>query len=514
MPSPKWRHFTRHSHDSDKSTVLMSNTTAALLVSFWALTNLIIMISGSESIRPVLSGPNMAYLSSRVAFRCVAPGAPPPVTYELVKDQSIIIDRGTDLQGDQPASFSLKTAMTSGGSYHCKARSDDREGVSNSIRLTVLIPPSETRVTSEPFPPVVYEGSRLVLHCNVSQGSHLSYSWFFNRKEMQPFASPLHRIQGNSLVMEKVRPEHRGHYACMAWSSAQDIKRFSSSREVQLTVKDLVTEPRISFYVSKMPDGGLVGNISCSVSRGSPPINFSFLLNNIEEDTVTESESQTVWFNFPMVPGLELGKAKCRAQTEVQNVVSEPLTLEVVPVGGLVKVQVDYFYSADHKFTAAKLGCQISQGTFPFVRWLLNDSVLASDPKTEFYIPQNTPPFAFTDQGRTLILAKLSPEVFGFYRCKARDSYDESGPWTESETVLVKSKDLSTPSIESISIAFFCFVLLALVVGGACVYKMVDQRKGQDTQGTNTIQDPVSDPHSQSRPKQENEQDQMFESTV
>ncbi|KAJ0033276.1 hypothetical protein NQD34_000383 [Periophthalmus magnuspinnatus] len=398
----------------------------------------------------------------------------------------------------------------SGGLYHCKARANNREGVSNSVRLTVVIPPSETRVTSEPFPPVAYEGSRLVLCCNVSRGSHLSYSWFFNRRPVQSSSSPLVHSQGNHLVIEKVRPEHAGHYSCMAFSTVEDIKRFSSSREVQLIVKVYVTKPQISFSVSKEAGGNLMGNISCSVSRGSPPINFTLLLNDRTVDSVTGSGSLSIWFDLLMVPGLEMGRAQCRAQTEVQDIVSEPLTLEVVPVGGHIKVLVDYFYRIDTKPTAAKLGCQISQGTFPFITWLHNGSVLTSDTQTEFYIPQTIPPFAFTDHGRTLILTKLGPEVFGHYRCKARDSYDESGPWVQSEDVLVQFKgylspcpkplpppptaalpNASVPSIESISIAFCCFVLLVLVVGVACVYQMVDQRR--DAQGTDPIEYPMSE---------------------
>lgn len=489
------------------------------------------MIDGSPSLHPTLSGPTMAYLRSRVAFRCVAPDAPPPVTYELVKDQNFPISSGTDLQGDQPASFYLKVTMTSGGLYHCRARTDEAEGVSNSIRLTVVIPPFETRVTSVPFPPVAYEGSRVVLSCNVSQGSHLSYSWFYNRKELLPFASPLLRTQGSSLVIEKVKPEHAGYYSCMAWSTVQDIKRFSSSTEVQLTVKVYLSQPQISFSISKEV-GGFMGNISCSVSRGSPPINFTFLLENRAEDAITVSESHLVHFSFPIVPGLEMGKARCRAQTEVQDILSEPLSVEVVPVGGHVKVQVEYLYRADHKATSAKLGCQISQGTFPFVVWLHNGSILPSDSLTNFHIPQTISPFAFANLGQTLIIAELGPQVFGHYRCRTRDSYDDTGPWVESEDVLVQIRGasspcpkplpapptaalptVSTPTIESISIAFCCFVLLALVVGVTCVCKMVDQRQELQVTGTNLVDMSPSAQASNSEAVEENPH-QMFEATV
>lgn len=96
-------------------------------------------------------------------------------------------------------------------------------------------PPQYTRVTSEPFPPVAYEGSRFSLGCSVAAGSHLSYTWFFNRTEVNP--SALFRPRGNELVMDKVSPQHAGYYSCMAWSMVQDTKRYSSSMAVQLTVK-------------------------------------------------------------------------------------------------------------------------------------------------------------------------------------------------------------------------------------------------------------------------------------
>lgn len=105
----------------------------------------------------------------------------------------------------------------------------------------LLAPALNTRVISEPFPPVVYEGSHLLLTCNVSQGSHLSYTWFFNKKEVTSPPSSFLHLTGNKLVMEKVTPGHAGYYSCMAWSSVLDIRRFSGSIEVQLIVKGMPT---------------------------------------------------------------------------------------------------------------------------------------------------------------------------------------------------------------------------------------------------------------------------------
>lgn len=102
-------------------------------------------------------------------------------------------------------------------------------------------------------------------------------------------------------------------------------------------------------------------------------------------------------------------------------------------------MEVEYLYRADSKLTAARLACRIKRGTFPFVYWLFNDSVLPSETHTSFLI-QPTPPnhYALTDHRQTLVLAKLGPQESGYYRCRARDSYDDSGAWVESAAVLVK----------------------------------------------------------------------------
>lgn len=106
-----------------------------------------------------------------------------------------------------------------------------------SVSPEPLAPASNTRVTSDPFPPVAHEGSRIELSCSVAKGSHLVYTWFFNRKELTSLTSPLLVLTGNTLVIEKVAPEHAGYYSCMAWSRVQDTRRFSSSTEVLVTVK-------------------------------------------------------------------------------------------------------------------------------------------------------------------------------------------------------------------------------------------------------------------------------------
>lgn len=121
-----------------------------------------------------------------------------------------------------------------------------------------------------------------------------------------------------------------------------------------------------------------------------------------------------------------------------QLTVFPPHPVGPVPVGGDVIVEVDYLYGVDSKLVAARLHCRISRGTFPHVSWLLNASVLLSDTPMDHHRQPLLSYYGLADNGRTLFLTSLGPEESGYYRCRARDSYDGSGPWVESKGVLVK----------------------------------------------------------------------------
>lgn len=240
---------------------------------------------GSIASHPVLNGPAMAYLGSQVVLRCSASNSSLPVTYELRKD-GLLIDARAHLQEVQPVSFSLKVTVRSGGLYHCETKTDGSVGISNSIRFNVVseyqakrcsiklmynnyynessttnasfaAPASNTRVNSDPFPAVLYEGSRMVLRCDAAKGSHLSYSWFFNKKQVTSATSPRLHITGNKIVMERATPEHTGAYSCIAWSRVQDVQWFSSSSEVKVIVKGIEYSWNDTFNTIEMPEWNL-----------------------------------------------------------------------------------------------------------------------------------------------------------------------------------------------------------------------------------------------------------------
>lgn len=103
-----------------------------------------------------------------------------------------------------------------------------------------------------------------------------------------------------------------------------------------------------------------------------------------------------------------------------------------------MRVELDYLYGADSRVAAARLRCGISRGTFPRVSWLLNASVLPSETNTDARTQPLLRSYALANSGRTLLVTSLGPEESGFYRCRARDSYDDAGPWVESKAILVQ----------------------------------------------------------------------------
>lgn len=95
-----------------------------------------------------------------------------------------------------------------------------------------------------------------------------------------------------------------------------------------ICLPDNVSEPRISFSITKEGDG-YRGNVTCWTARGSPPVNFSLSLDDSEVGSVTVAGSLAAWFPVALEPGLDMGVARCRVQTPVQDLMSEPVTLLV-----------------------------------------------------------------------------------------------------------------------------------------------------------------------------------------
>ncbi|KAK3562155.1 hypothetical protein QTP86_030153 [Hemibagrus guttatus] len=172
-----------------------------------------------------------------------------------------------------------------------------------------------------------------------------------------------------------------------------------------------------------------------------------------------------------------MGTVQCVAENDIQQLLSNSVNLEVAPVTGTAQVRVEYLHRADSVDAAALLQCVITTGTFPSFLWSFNGSTIP--------LGANSPTLIQNDQ--FLVLTHINPGNFGYYSCRAKDSFDSNSSWVESEDVLVEMTaltthfrtsptttyelaDLEAIPIEVIVVAFYCFLFASIVGGVCCVY--------------------------------------------
>ncbi|XP_039545929.1 Fc receptor-like protein 5 isoform X1 [Pimephales promelas] len=401
-------------------------------------------LTGGSRLKPVLTGPSKAYLRSQVQFHCEVPGWASPLTFELRKDTGDLISAENNIK----VTFQLQVTEGSEGKYYCGVTGGQ---TSNSIRLHVVTPVLGARLSSDPDPPVLYEGQTFTLRCLVRKGTHLSFTWDHDQQEVNA-SSQHYRLSGDALTVDAASERHAGTYSCTAQNIMEVNPRFSSSQNLRVTVKQNISTLKLSFVVF-LNGSSLMANVSCRLARGSPPVTFSLLVNGQEVD-VKRVDSLEFWSVRPVSLGLDMGLAQCKAQAETQQLLSDPVHLHVVPVGGAVRVMVKYLYDVDAVVTAARLTCFPDRGTFPAFSWSLNHSSLPPGGNAHMEM-QN---------GQILFLTDISS---GNYRCRARDSFNDSSIWVESEDVFIQKTDLSATPMEVIALVF-CGFLSMVIVGASC----------------------------------------------
>ncbi|TRY82673.1 hypothetical protein DNTS_032603 [Danionella cerebrum] len=407
---------------------------------------------GAAPQTPVLTGPALAYQGSRVQFTCEVTPWASPLTFELWKDTEGLIASGQGLS----VTFELLVKEGSEGKYFCKEASGG--GASDTIKLQTVVPVVGARLSSNPHPPVLFEGQSLVLQCLVRSGSRLSFTWFHEKQEVKA-PSPQFRINGNTLSVDAVSEKHAGKYSCMAQNQVTLNPRFSSSTDLQITVKQHISDLSISFSISKEV-AGLQANINCSVSRGSPPIRFSLLLEGKEVEVKSE-DTLSAAFTLPLSLGVDLGLAQCGAQTESQRLVSDPVRVHVVPVGGTVRVMANYLYDdSATTVVAILLKCTAERGTFPIFSWIFNQSSLPLGGTVLYTTP-------------ALVLTDIRP---GFYRCRVRDRFNDSSVWRESDDVFIQKTELAVAPLELVALVFCVFLSMVIIGGSVFLFWSVEHR--------------------------------------
>ncbi|XP_066560620.1 Fc receptor-like protein 3 isoform X3 [Amia ocellicauda] len=428
----------------------------ALLIFITGL-NCDIVNSASVLQKPTLTGPDAALLGINTYFQCVAPAIPETIVYVLWRgnrEEQVGIQKSVN---NEPARFTLPVTRRSNGNYSCEAKVEDsntiRPQLSNSIQFKVIVPPVGTYIATDAKNDalVLFEGDQLTLHCEVVNGTHLSYDWFFN---MQPV---LHKFIRNRLLIDHVKTNQSGDYYCVARNQVNETNKYNTaSNTVTVTIKVRVSKPDISYTVTKE---NLIyqAHILCKSVRGTPPVTFILVkFNRSLQNKSTEALNST--FTVQIALNQHMGDFHCRADNGAKSeVFSEPLMMEVVPVGGPVTLQTEHFLHESFRVLGIILTCSVERGSFPRYFWFLNESQL--EEKGDFH--------STMEKGRTLVLSHINPQNTGSYHCEARDSFDDTHR-IRSQPQVVKMKEFFFTEV--IALVFCCYFLLLLLLAACCIY--------------------------------------------
>ncbi|KAG8191263.1 hypothetical protein JTE90_003274 [Oedothorax gibbosus] len=177
----------------------------------------------------------------------------------------------------------------------------------------------------------IKEGNDVYLECIIKANPPVSeLTWFF---EGQPFygnASAGVIISNQSLVLQKVRKEHRGNYKCLAANSEGQGQSLGMLLEVRYAPNCKANQK--SLYGVSM---GEDVNISCEVESDPKDVTFRWALNNsvehVELQNFTSSGTRSV-LTFTPRTVLEFGAVLCWGQNAVGKQ-KDPCVARIIPAG-------------------------------------------------------------------------------------------------------------------------------------------------------------------------------------
>ncbi|XP_054713696.1 nephrin-like [Uloborus diversus] len=177
----------------------------------------------------------------------------------------------------------------------------------------------------------IKEGSDVYFDCNIRANPWVhDVSWRFQNKILFSNTSAGVIVSNQSLVLQRVKKEHRGMYQCVAVNSEGEGR----SEEVLLDVQYspvCKTKPGIVLGVARYE----TVNVTCDVDADPKDVRFKWTLNNTLEnadlqDFISEATSSTVFYTPRAMLGY--GVLLCFGSNDVGRQ-KEPCVFRIVPVG-------------------------------------------------------------------------------------------------------------------------------------------------------------------------------------
>ncbi|XP_061625838.1 platelet endothelial cell adhesion molecule isoform X2 [Phyllopteryx taeniolatus] len=419
--------------------------------------------------QPELFGPSVALVNDVADFNCQLLIYPKNATIllELFKEGNRNKLLGFDISN--VASFPILIRTFHEGDLECVARalnySQVEPTVSYTHNLKVIEPVAGAEVIIQSGSDEFFEGTTLELQCTLTAGTHVSYKWLVNG---QPFSqSQLHYATNNQLFIYRTTSADSGSYMCVA-TNHYDTRVFTSnSSEVEITVKDMVSNPDISFKVLKEDSYNYFAVVTCQSTRGTLPITFS--LHNRTELAFSMTVNETkATFKVPFVLSTQLGCLRCQANNGNEDAFSQWLPLQVVSVSGPVMMHYDYEIGKNYAVIGQRFYCKATKGSHPRYQWFLNQTLLQG--RGSFYYTVNQPP----DQ--SILLLSVGRSSAGTYHCEVSDIFDNTTA-ISSKKQYIDEKVVNRLPVSVVAVVFGCFTFLVLLVSACCFDGVFRTRK-------------------------------------
>ncbi|XP_045904417.1 platelet endothelial cell adhesion molecule [Micropterus dolomieu] len=413
--------------------------------------------------RPRLFGPSEALVGEVLDLHCELGIYPKneSILLQLFKEgvRDKLFGEYSSLNG-VVANFPLVIKQSLEGNLECVAKGQNNSNIEPTVSYThylrVVEPVVGAAVIVDSGPVEFFEGKTLKLSCKLKAGNYVSYKWLLNDKLLPQ--SPLHYAADQHLSIYRTTPKDSGSYMCVATNHFNKTVFTSNSSGVSITVKDVVSNPDLSFTVSKEGSNEYFAMVTCQSTRGTLPVTFS-LYNRTEVIANATVEARKATFKVPLVLGQHLGRLQCQANNGDRIGYSGFIPLEVVPVGGPVMMHYDYDVGENYAVIGLRLYCKAAKGSLPRYQWFLNRTLLHD--QGSFYYVVNQPP------EQSILLLSVGRSSAGTYHCEVSDSYDNTTAISSKRKYLDKEV-LNRIPVLVVAVVFGCFTFLVFLISVCC----------------------------------------------
>ncbi|GFR11065.1 uncharacterized protein TNCT_562692 [Trichonephila clavata] len=272
----------------------------------------------------------------KVQLSCESSGARPRAQLTWWLDNKRI-QSGKETVSDNLTSSSLSflpKADDNGKILSCRSQNPalSNSAIEDGWTLTVFFVPELKLVLGANIQPdAIKEGTDVFFECNVRANPWVNeVKWRFEGFPLYGNTSAGIIVSNHSLVLQKVRKEHRGCYQCVAVNSEGEGR----SEEVMLKVKYAPVCRHPSVAVHGVARYEAV-NVSCEVEADPPQVSFRWALNNtVENIDIPSQSSEGTISTVVYTPRTMLGYGAllCWAQNNIGHQ-KDPCIIRIIPAG-------------------------------------------------------------------------------------------------------------------------------------------------------------------------------------